>query len=299
MIKFGIVLAALALTGSAFASWYWPFGDDGDQAERIRLSALMEPATLLIDEAADLASDGKVQASVDKYRAALVELERIERENPERAETMEFATLRNKRAYVNAAIDSLLLAQVRENAKAVAVSDTTELEKRLAAEKKKSSTGSAAEASDSKAQATPRAKDRPREPGASKVKRAVQPEVKPQAKKAAKPLGRREQILQNIADKDYASAEQGVRAWLGETPNNAVALNLLAALEAERGNFKAAEKALDQAIESNPRSHYAYYNMAQLLMDADRENKSVARRYYETGRALGGPEDSQLEGLLK
>ena len=92
----------------------------------------MEPATALIDEASDLAGDGKSVESVEKYREALKELDRIERENPERAATSEFATLRNKRAYVNAAIDSLLLGQVKSNAKAVAVSDTTELERKLA-----------------------------------------------------------------------------------------------------------------------------------------------------------------------
>ena len=117
------------------ASWYWPFGGDDDEQEPKRLSELLEPATLLIDEASDLASDGKVSESVEKYRKALAELDRIEDENPERAKTMEFASLRNKRAYVNAAIDSMLLSQVKQNALAVAVSDTTELEKRLAFEK--------------------------------------------------------------------------------------------------------------------------------------------------------------------
>ena len=95
----------------------------------------MEPASELIDEASDLAADGKIDESVEKYRKALAELDRIELENPERAKSTEFATLRNKRAYVNAAIDSMLLSQVKQNAKAVAVSDTTELEAKLAEEK--------------------------------------------------------------------------------------------------------------------------------------------------------------------
>ena len=132
------VVAVLSLAGGAAASWYWPFGSSDDGSEPVRrLSELMEPASRLIDEASDLAADGKTQESVEKYREALGELDRIEEENPDRAASAEFATLRNKRAYVNAAIDSLLLGQVRENAKAVAVSDTTELEKRLAAEKAK------------------------------------------------------------------------------------------------------------------------------------------------------------------
>ena len=127
----------LVLACGAQASWYWPFGSDDVSEDAPRISELMEPATELIDEASDLAADGKVDESVEKYRKALDELDRIERENPERAKSAEFATLRNKRAYVNAAIDSMLLSQVKQNARVVAVSDTTELEKRLAKERAK------------------------------------------------------------------------------------------------------------------------------------------------------------------
>ena len=134
MRKLCTFAAVLALASGAAASWYWPFGSSDDASAPVRrLSELMEPASRLIDEASDLAADGKSQESVEKYREALAELDRIEAENPERAASPEFSTVRNKRAYVNAAIDSLLLAQVTANAKAVAVSDTTELEKRLAA----------------------------------------------------------------------------------------------------------------------------------------------------------------------
>ena len=96
------------------ASWYWPFGSDDDDSREPRLSELMEPATELIDEASDFASEGKVQESVEKYRKALEELDRIEAENPERAQKQEFATVRNKRAYVNAAIDAMLMSHKSE-----------------------------------------------------------------------------------------------------------------------------------------------------------------------------------------
>lgn len=118
--------------GAAEASWYWPFGSDAD-SNRPRLSELMEKASMLIDDAEDLAADGKKHEAIEKYRAALAELAVVEAENPERAATTEFASLRNKRAYANAAIDTLLLAEARSNAKAVAVTDTTELEKRFLA----------------------------------------------------------------------------------------------------------------------------------------------------------------------
>ena len=312
------VVAVLSLAGGAAASWYWPFGSSDDGSEPVRrLSELMEPASRLIDEASDLAADGKTQESVEKYREALGELDRIEEENPDRAASAEFATLRNKRAYVNAAIDSLLLGQVRENAKAVAVSDTTELEKRLAAEKAKArgektdpdkaeagdgdgkkAEGEVTPAPDDEEEAPAEDAELPAEaPAAPAAKEA--PEREAPAAPAAKPLSRREQAIADIAAKNFESAEALIEEMLAEKPNGAMALNLRASMEAAQGKLKEAELTLDQAIMSNPRSHYAYYNMASLLLQADPENKAAAKRYYETGRAVGGPPDEQLEAALR
>ena len=296
------IAVALSLSWGVQASWYWPFGSSDDASAPVRrLSELMEPASRLIDDASDLAADGKSQESVEKYREALAELDRIEAENPERAASPEFSTVRNKRAYVNAAIDSILLAQVTANAKAVAVSDTTELEKRLAAEKAKSAGGGEAKA--------PAPAEVTAAPKSAEVKPAPKPaEVaarKPAPKKPArqvppaKPLSRREQVIADIAAGDYAAAELQINEMLIEKPNGAMALNLKASLEAAQGRLKDAERTLDQAIMSNPRSYYAYYNMASLLLKADSANKTVARRYYETGRAVGGPPDPQLEASAK
>lgn len=298
---------ALALACGAAASWYWPFGSSDGEADVPRLSELMEPVSLLIDEASDLAADGKIQESVEKYRAALEELDRIEGENPDRAASPEFATVRNKRAYVNAAIDSLLLGQVRENAKSVAVSDTTELEKRLAEEKKKlaeeekqsveekkpakEETGKEDAAEEKKAQAAP-AKENAKASSGEKA-------AKPKRPVPEKPLSRREQVMADIDAGEFAEADLLISEMLIEKPNGAMALNLKASLEAAQGKMKEAERTLDQAIMSNPRSHHAYYNMASLLLQSDSADKASAKRYYETGRAIGGPVDEQLEELLK
>lgn len=276
---------------SACASWYWPFGSDEDEPDKVRLSTLMEPATELIDEASDLAADGKVQESVEKYRKALEELDRIEMENPERAQTQEFATIRNKRAYVNAAIDAMLLSQVRSNAKVVAVTDTTELEKKLAAER------------NPKKDESKKGEEKKVE-RVEKVDEAVKAEVKETvqevaAEKEVRPAAGKDRIAYDIAHGDFKDAESVIAAMLREKPNDPKALNLKAALETSRGNLKEAEAALDQAIMSNPRDHYAYYNMALLVLRADPSRQAVARRYYETGRAVGGPEDPELEELLK
>lgn len=343
---------------AASAAWYWPFGSDDDEPDKVRLSVLMEPASELIDEASDLASDGKVQESVEKYRRALEELERIEAENPERVKSQEFATVRNKRAYVNAAIDAMLLSQVRNNAKPVAVSDTTELEKKLAAERKAKEDAAKPKDAKKDAKAKPdekakeKAKDAPKpEAKAQEVKAEAKAEVKPtpkpddkaqtQEKKpvvdekpqvaakpkaeakprgdaklvvkplpkveapkpaadaGARPAGGKARVAYDLAHQDYADAEQVIATMLDENANDLTALNLKAAVETAQGQLTAAEATLDRAIMANPRSHYAYYNMALLVLKIDPAQVDVARRYYETGRTVGGPKDPELEGFLK
>ena len=285
MKKFAVVFCALAFACGVQASWYWPFGSDEGGEEPKRISELMEKASELIDEASDFAADGKVDESVETYRKALTELDRIERENPERAKSSEFATLRNKRAYVNAAIDSMLLSQVKQNARAVAVSDTTELEKKLAEER--------GEKSKSEVEVVQRSETN------SIVRLDPTPTVKPMAKATAKPVTKREQAIDAIAGGDYAAAENIIKVMLEEKPNGAMALNLRAAMEMKQGKLDVAESTLDQAIMSNPRNYSAYYNLAILLLQKDAGNKASAKRYYETGRAMGGPENAELEELLK
>ena len=302
MRKLCTFAAVLAMAGGAVASWYWPFGssDDDAQAPVRRLSELMEPASRLIDEASDLASEGKSQEAVEKYREALAELDRIEAENPERVASPEFSTVRNKRAYVNAAIDSLLLEQVKANAKAVAVSDTTALEKRLAEEKAKASGGG--EKPSAEAKEAPAAKPAEAKPAAKRPE--AKPAQKPVAKRPvrqapARPLSRREQAIADIAAGDYAAAELQIMEMLAEKPNSAMALNLKASMESAQGKYKEAERTLDQAITSNPRSYYAYYNMASLLLEVNPASKTMAGKYYRAGREVGGPPDPQLEAAVK
>jgi tetratricopeptide (TPR) repeat protein len=270
----------------AEGAWYWPFGSDDDKRKLPRISELMEPASVLIDEASDLGAEGKLKEAVAKYRQALLELDRIELENAERANKPEFATLRNKRAYVNAAIDSLLMSEVKENAKAVAVSDTTELEKKLALERgEKTAEKTAQKAAETTAPASAASPQ--------SAKKAVK------SKPRRKPANRNEQVIADIAAGEFEAAAIVIGEMLQEKPNGAAALNLKAALEMAQGKYKDAEKTLDRAIMSNPRSHYAYYNMARLVLQSRPDAKNTARRYYETGRAVGGDPDQELEGLIK
>ncbi len=290
MARILIIIGALLVAQGVQAAW-WPFGSDED--EKPRLSTLMEPASLLIDAAADYAEEGKVEEAVAEYRKALVELDRVEAENPERAATSEFATVRNKRAYVSAAIDSLLMDQARRNAKSVAVSDTRQLEAKLAAEKGKG-------ASVTTGNLKPGESAKVRETAARQAKLDALHKIL-----AENPKDRRARIglvMEDLRMGEYDSAQLTITELLQEKPNDAAALNLRAALEMEKGENAAAEKTLTQAIQSNPRSYYAYYNMARLFLKTRKgvEGRDSARRYYETGRDYAnGPVDKKLEGELK
>lgn len=306
------LISFLSLT--APASWYWPFSSD--EKEPPRLSELMEKASELIDEASDLAADGKVSESVAKYREALAELDRVESENPDRIDKPEFATLKTKRAYISAAIDSMLLSQAKQSARAIAVSDTGELEKKLKAERgelveEPQVTAPQAEerAPEELPEVVEAIKDEKRAKVQAKVKKVkaetkAKAKAKTKAKKAKgktvkKPSTPREMVIEAIAKGDYAKADEVIAKMLEETPNNAMALNLKAVCECSQEKYEQAEATLDQAIRSNPRDYHAYYNMAMLYLQAKSDKKSAARRYYETGRTFGGPEDAELEAELK
>ncbi len=280
-----------AAAQAASASWYWPFGDDED--EQPRISEIMEPATLLIESASDLATDGKIPEAVAEYKRALLELNRIELEHPERADTPDFATLRNKRAYVNAAIDSLLLKQAKDNARAVAVTDTTELEKRYARKKK------GQKLAEEDARAKPQVKETKPEKKVAE-KKPAEKKVKPEKAKAKQSKSMLQLAAEDLLKGEYDAALLAIEEVLAEKPNDARALNLRAAVEAELGDFRKAERTLDQSIQSNPKSYYAYYNMARLfLRTRGASGKSIAKLYYETGRQYGGPEDANLEAQIQ
>lgn len=270
----------LALCTAVEAAWYWPFSSDDDKKPP-RVSELMEPASIMIDEAYDLADEGKVPEAVEKYRAALAELARIEAENPDRVDAPEFNTLKNKRATVKAAIDSLLLMEASVNARPIAVSDTTELQKKYDAKH-----GRAPTAAEPPPVEEPTAQPKSEEP-------ASKPDVS-----TTPPRTKMDIALEDLAKRDFAAVELAVGDMLDSRPNDAAALNLKAAVEMARGDAKAAENTLDRAIMSNPRGYHAYYNMAR-LMAVSKGNLSGAKRYYEAGRAMGGPVDGKLEGLLK
>lgn len=293
MVRFGAFAVAATLSLGALGSWYWPFGSD-DEEVIPRISELMEPASTNIDAATDFEFDGKFDEAIAGYEAALRELDKVEAEYPDQMDKPEFTTVKTKRAYVRAKIDTLKFLQVKENSKAVAVSDTTELEKKLAAEK-------AAAAKAATPEPEPEAEKPAPEPEKPSVEKPAPAPAKPAPKKPApaKALSRQQRIAKAIADGDYAAADADIAETLRTRPNDAAALNLRAMMESAQGKYRDAEHTLDQAIQSNPKSYHAYYNMARLILKSYPDNKDGARRYYETGRAVGGPRNAALEEAVK
>lgn len=312
-----LVLAISASATGAFASWYWPFGG-GDEKKEPRISELMEPATRFIDSASDYADDGKVDEAIAEYRKALEELARIEWENPERAEKPEFATVRNKRAYIESSIDSLLLKQARDNARAVSVTDTTELEKKYRDEvESRDEAGKPRPPSEEATNAMARAEADAEADDAAEEKSAAEETAASGSGSAATaaagesadasgppPTGLKAKMLQARNDfraKDYAAASLVIREILAERPDHAPALNLRGLVELASGRAADAERTFDRLIKSNPEFYPGYYNMARTILRVRGEKgKDAARRYYETGRDYyGGPADKALEEKFK
>ncbi len=301
----------------AFAAWYWPFGSD-DEKKPPRMSELMEESSILIDEAFDLAAQGKISEAVEKYKKAYEELEKLEFQYPDRAATSEFSTVRNKKAYVSTSIDSLLLKQASENARAVAVTDTTELEKRYEAEMKAKAAGLPVEDEDDEPEESKSA-TKENAPSQHKKAEGVNEAAGAPARNAAaaserrgkiakiaaeNPANRKAKIMlavEDLKNGEFNAAELTIKELLAEKPNDVTALNLKAAVEAARGDYEKAKSTLHQLIQSNPKDHSGYYNLAKLIIKFEgAAGKAAASRYYDTARKYyGGPKDAKLEELLK
>ena len=288
----------------AFAAWYWPFASD-DEKKPPRMSELLEKSSILIDEAFDLAAQNKVSEAVEKYKEAYAELERLELENPERAATSEFSTVRNKKAYVSTSIDSLLLKQASDNARAVAVTDTAEIERKYAEEQmallrksNKDKTGNNDGLQNDKVEeGRSLGRNAASETAVLEAKgdNTVSPEVSSVRKKKLL------YVVKSLNAKNYAAAEAIINNLLKENPKDVTALNLKAALFAAAKDYQKAKLTLRDLIQVDPGDYAGYYNLAKLIVQFEGvSGKPEARRYYELARKLcGGPKDEKLEEMLK
>jgi len=318
------LLFAFAST-SAQAAWYWPFGDDEDSPDAPpRLHRLLENANDLIEQAEDASLNGDAEKALELYNSALTNLADVARQNPDRAEKPEFAPLRNKIAATSAAMDSIRFAQVNQNIRAVAVTDTTELQKKYdeeQARKKglkppKTERGDRKVAKPSSAKAAEKAGEKPtakeKAPVASTPRASAATEPKrtePMAKGAAAKASpqpsvagfddRIQMAIRELQAKDYAAADLLLEDLEKERKNDMNVLILRAAAQSGLKYYLAARRTLEKAMRAHPKSYLPCYNLAHLMFRIKGEGRETARQYYELGRALGGPKDDRLEAKLK
>ena len=313
-----VVMFAGALALCAQGAWYWPFGADEDSTNAPpRLHRLLEPANDYIELAQDASLNGDSDKAIENYRLALGELDRVEAEHPDRAETSEFAPLRLRRAACTAAIDAIRFAQVTENVRPVSVTDTTELQKRwnkahgIVDEDETAGKERKGAASPPKEEPKPAPPPKEEPEPAPPVKE--EPKPAPPAKeesKPAPPAAKRptsvsadwnERIAQAMADiraQDYAAADVLLESMLKERPKDLNALLLRAAAQTGTKSYYAAQRTLERAMRAHPRSYLPYYNLANVVIRQNGDLE-VAREYYELGRTVGGPANKALEARLK
>ena len=297
-------LAAFAAT-SAQAAWYWPFGNDEDSPDKPpRLHRLLENANDLIEQAEDASLDGDAEKALELYNAALTNLVDVAAKNPDRAEKPEFAPLRSKIAATSAAIDSIRFAQVNQNVRAVAVTDTTELQKKYDAEQAKKN-GSAAAIEKPKPPEKKAEKEKAEKP-AAKAEKSAAPAASEKAAAPAAPAAsfdgfdaKIQTALKELQAKDYAAADLLLEDLEKERRDDLNVLILRAAAQNGLKYYLAARRTLEKAMRAHPKSYLPYYNLAHLMFKIEGEGVKSARQYYELGRALGGPQDDKLEARLK
>ena len=299
------------------AAWYWPFGDDEDSPDaKPRLHRLLENANDLIEQAEDAALDGDAEKALELYNSALTNLQDVAIKNPDRAEKPEFAPLRNKIAATSAAIDSIRFAQVNNNIRAVAVTDTTELQKKYDEEqrKKKGLTTPADKKTEDKKPEPKTAENAEKKAEPSKKTEstpAAKPSVStaassgPKKSVAAKPVSvagldsRVQTALNEIQSKDYAAADLLLSDLEKERPDDLNVLILRAAAQNGLKYHLAARRTLEKAMRAHPKHYLPYYNLAYLMFKIEGEGAKSAKQYYELGRTLGGPQDARLERMFK
>ena len=312
--KLFLLLAVVSALG-AQGAWYWPFGSPEDNTNAPpRLHRLLEPANDYIELAQDASLNGDADKAIENYRLALGELDRVESEHPDRAETSEFAPLRLRRAACTAAIDAIRFAKVNENVRPVSVTDTTELQKRW-----NKANGVEDEEEKPKQEATPEvpSPSPPKEeekkepevpPPPSKEEAKKEPAVPPpppkedeEKKPAALPTdwdGRFAQAMAYLRAQDYPAADVLLESMLKERPKDLNALLLRAAAQAGTKHYYAAQRTLERAMRAHPKSYLPYYNLSNLLIQQG-EDLETAKEYYELGRTVGGPVNKALEARLK
>ena len=282
-------IGILFLATCAQAAWYWPFTSSEDNTNRPpRLHRLLEKANDFIELAEDETVNGEADKALDYYYQALDELRRVQFENPDRADTPEFAPLRNKIAACKAAVDTIRFEQVNANIRAVSVTDTTELQRKWY-----------------KKHGIVDKEDEPPPKPEVKTPETVTEAPSPPDAGAEVPVASAEswsarlsEVARKLRAGETAAAEEALTVLLGERPDDLNALLLQGAVLANTGRYYAARKALEKAAQAHPKSYVPHYNLAYVALELG-EGRKVAKEHYDAGRELGGPVNADIETRLQ
>lgn len=303
--RLALFCVALGCIFSAQAAWRipLPFGLDPDSTNKPpRLHRLLEKANDYIELAEDEALAGEGDKAIENYRLALAELDRVEEENPERAESPEFAPLRNKRATCTAAIDAIRFAQINDNVRAVTLTNTKELERKWRRKHKLETPEDLEEAR--KEEARRKAQKAEKEMAEKKTAENKTSEKKTAEKETAAsaadaPFAERSAaVLAHLRKQEYADADRLLATLEKDRPDELGVMLLRAASQMGQDQNHAARRTLEKAMKAHPQSYLPCYNLATVALRLG-EPPLEARFHYEKGRALGGPRNEALEEMLK
>jgi len=291
-----------------------------------KVSELLKEANELMAQAQEAYVEGESKQALEHYRKALEEIGRIERDNPQRASSSEFAPVRFRKALCETEIDRIMLDDVNSSARTVAVTDTSSLEAKRAERKKAAETNNMPEAAIKLAAKTEGGVQTPVE---KKQEGSASDEIPQKALNIKEELewakdmlsvdrfdaaeipllkvlkvdptnrdARLLMALSRVRQGRHNDAAVVLDDILADNPQDETALLLAAGAYTANGSYAKAMETLDKAMKANPLRPSGYYNMAWLLLDINPDKTDEAELYYRKAVQLGGARDRDLERRL-
>ena len=307
--------------------------DEGKSEKPKKVSELLRQANAWVSQAQEAYVDGKGNEAIELYRKSLKEIERVIRENPDRAKESEFAPVRFRKSLCETEIDRIILEESQATARVLTVTDTAALSRKRLARRREAETNHVPEkavaldvkrADGSTLSKKERAKiDKMAE---REIAKSSGPEKKLDIKgelEFAKDMisvdrlkDARLSLLKILkADPEHREARYLMAVYqlqvgeggdaqiilddlLADDPKDEAALLLSAGASYVAGRYMDSMGFLDRALKANPRRPEGYYDMAWLLLEMNGKDLSQPEMYYRQAVKLGGPRDRDLERRL-